>query len=69
MFKNMHYDMMEEMAELSKSVSRMDTYMKDSADCSECKKLWNELKKRHEEELKMVFGEFEKHVKQGGVSS
>lgn len=31
MLKNVYYDMMEEMSELSKSLSRMDTYIKDSA--------------------------------------
>jgi hypothetical protein len=30
MLKNMHYDMVEEIAELSKSISRMDTYLRDS---------------------------------------
>ncbi len=30
MLKNLHYDMIEEIAELSKSLSRMETYAKDS---------------------------------------
>ncbi len=30
MLKNIQYDMMAEIAELSKSLARMDTYMKDS---------------------------------------
>ncbi len=30
MLKNVHYDMVEEIAELSKSLSRMDKYVKDS---------------------------------------
>lgn len=30
MLKNVHYDMVEEIAELSKSLSRMDTYIKDA---------------------------------------
>lgn len=30
MLKNLHYDMMEQMAELSQSLSRMDTYIRDS---------------------------------------
>lgn len=30
MLKNVHYDMIEEIAELSKSLARMDTYIKDS---------------------------------------
>lgn len=30
MLKNLHYDMIEEIAELSKSLSRMETYVKDS---------------------------------------
>lgn len=31
MLKNVHYDMVEEMAQVSRSLSRMDTYIKDSA--------------------------------------
>jgi hypothetical protein len=30
MLQNMHYDMMEEMTEISKSLHRMNQYMKDS---------------------------------------
>ncbi len=30
MLKNLYYDMMEEMSQLSKSLTRMDTYVKDS---------------------------------------
>ncbi|OPY67276.1 MAG: hypothetical protein A4E57_02399 [Syntrophorhabdaceae bacterium PtaU1.Bin034] len=30
MLKNLHYDMVEEIAQLSQSISRMDTYIKDS---------------------------------------
>lgn len=30
MLKNIYYDMMEEMSELSKSLARMEVYMKDS---------------------------------------
>lgn len=30
MFKNLHYDMMEEMTKLSQSLARIDTYVKDS---------------------------------------
>ncbi len=31
MLKNLHYDMVEGMAELSKSIHRMDTYVKDAS--------------------------------------
>lgn len=69
MLKNIHYDMVQEIAELSKSIARMETYMKDAKDCSDCKHLWQDLKKRQEEELQMVYKEFEKHVKQGGIAA
>ncbi|OPY60701.1 MAG: hypothetical protein A4E57_04386 [Syntrophorhabdaceae bacterium PtaU1.Bin034] len=69
MLKNLHYDMVEEIAELSKSLSRMDRYIKDSKGCTDCERLWNDLKKRQQEELNMVYSEFEKHVKQGGVGA
>ncbi len=69
MLKNIHYDMVEQISELSKSIARMDTYIKDSKECSDCKQLWQELKRRQEEELQMVYKEFEKHVRQGGVAA
>ncbi len=69
MLKNVHYDMVQEISELSKSLSRMDQYIKDARECDECKHLWNDLKKRQEEELRMVYSEFEKHVKQGSIAS
>jgi hypothetical protein len=69
MLKNVHYDMVQEISNLSQSLSRMDQYIKDAKECDECRRLWNELKKRQEEELRMVYGEFEKHVKQGGISA
>jgi hypothetical protein len=65
MLKNMHYDMVEEMAKLSQSLARMDTYVNDSKGWQECAQLWTELKKRQEEELRMLYKEFEKHVKEG----
>lgn len=64
MLKNINYDMVQEIAELSKSIARMDTYAKDAKDCNECKHLWQELKKRQEEELQMVYREFEKRYTQ-----
>lgn len=69
MLRNVHYDMVQEIAELSKSISRLDTYMEDSKECGDCQQLWRELKKRQEEELQMVFKEFEKHVKEGAVAA
>jgi hypothetical protein len=32
MFKNLHYDMMEQMTQLSQGLTRMETYIKDSED-------------------------------------
>jgi hypothetical protein len=61
--------MIEEIAELSKSLARMETYIKDSKGCTDCAQLWTELKKRQEEELQMLYSEFEKHVKQGSVAA
>ena len=69
MLKNVHYDMVEEIANISRSLSRIDMYIKDSKGCGDCEKLWKDLKNRQEEELRMIYGEFEKHVKQGGVAA
>jgi hypothetical protein len=69
MLKNIHYDMVAEIAELSQSLSRLDRYAKDSKGCGDCERLWKDLKKRQEEDLQMVYGEFEKHVKQGTVAA
>ena len=69
MMKNVHYDMVKEISEISQSLSRLDRYVKDSDGCSDCERLWKDLKTRQEEDLKMVYSEFEKHVKEGMVAA
>ena len=67
MLKNVHYDMIEEISEISKSLVRMDTYMKDLRGCDSCKQLWQKIKSQHEEELSTLMEELKNHVKQGSV--
>ncbi len=62
MLQNIHYDIMEEISNISKSLYRIDTYMKDAKDCGSCKQLWESIKRQQENELSMLVDEFKKHV-------
>jgi hypothetical protein len=67
MLRNVHYDMIEEISEISKSLVRMDTCMNDSKGCDSRKQLWQKIKSQHEEELGTLMEELKNHVKQGAV--
>ncbi len=62
MLQNIHYDIMEEISNISKSLYRIDTYMKDSKQCGSCKQLWQNIKQEQEKELSMLVEEFKKHA-------
>jgi hypothetical protein len=69
MLNNCHYNLMEAITIISKSLYRYDTYMKDSADCKPCQEIWTRLKDHREEELKMLVKELESEVKSGQFSA
>ncbi len=62
MLQNIHYDIMEEISNISKSLYRIDTYMKDAQQCGSCKQLWENIKQEQEKELSMLVEEFKKHA-------
>jgi hypothetical protein len=70
MLKNVNYNLMEEIVQLSKSLHRYDKYIDDArADtggCSECMDIWTEMKVRHEEDLTRLLEQMQHHI-EGGV--
>lgn len=69
MLKNINYNLLEEITELSQSLYRYDTYMKDaeSAGCGECLDLWRELRERHEQDLDRLLKHFKQHIDSGMI--
>lgn len=71
MLKNMNYNLLEEIAQKSKSLYRYDLYVKDaqseSPECQGCIELWNRLKQREEEDLNQLMQHFKSHIDQGVV--
>jgi hypothetical protein len=62
MLQNIHYDIVEEISNISKSLYRINTYIKDSKQCESCKQLWQNIKQEQEKELSMLVDEFKKHA-------
>ncbi len=69
MLKNVNYNLMEEIVQLSQSLHRYDAYIEDArADtggCSECMNIWNRLKMRHEEDLNALLEQLHEHIESG----
>jgi hypothetical protein len=69
MLKNVNYNLMEEIVELSQSLHRYDKYIDDArADtggCSECMEIWKRLKMRHEEDLNALLEQLHHHIENG----
>jgi hypothetical protein len=69
MLNNCHYNLMEAITIISKSLYRYDTYMKDSSDCKPCQEVWTRIKNHREEELKTLVELLESEVKSGQLSA
>lgn len=69
MLKNINYNLLEEITELSQALYRYDTYVKDAeaAGCAQCAGLWRELRERHEHDLGRLLEHFKLHIDQGLV--
>ena len=69
MLKNVNYNLMEEIVQLSKSLHRYDKYIEDARadtmDCSECMEIWTQLKMRHEEDLTALLEQTQHHIESG----
>jgi hypothetical protein len=63
---NLHHNLVQQLSELMDSVWRYEHFYKnDAEDCDKCKKLWEELHQRHEEDIKMLKDHLADHVKAG----
>jgi hypothetical protein len=69
MLQNQHYNLMESITIISKSLHRYDTYMRDSARCGECQTIWQNLRDEREKDLAMLMDELNKHIKKGEITA
>ena len=65
MLTNINYNLIETIAIISRSLYRYDTYMKDAAECTSCKVMWEKLKEEREKELLMLLKELKIHIDLG----
>lgn len=65
MLDNNTYNLMEDITNLSKSLYRYDTYIRDAKGCKSCQEFWKKMKKQREEELSMFLQELQKHAQEG----
>lgn len=69
MLKNVNYNLMEEITELSKSLYRYDLYAReastDTGGCTECFEIWTRMKQRHEEDLNALLVQLKRHLDTG----
>lgn len=71
MLKDIHYDLMESITIISKSLYRYDEYMKnaDRSKCEGCMKLWKNIRENREKELVALLEELKNHVDTGALTS
>jgi hypothetical protein len=62
MLKNATYNLMETASVISKGLHRYETFMKDSADCAQCKEIWNHMKSADEQLLQRIVQHMKAHL-------
>jgi hypothetical protein len=62
MLKDITYDLIELIAEDSKTLARIDTYVKDSAGCKPCKDIWKKIQDNREQEMSMLMSQLKQHI-------
>ena len=64
MLKNVNYNLLEEITELSKGLYRYDTYAEDAraAECEECAALWSAMRERQEQDLTRLLQHLKLHI-------
>ena len=67
MLKNIHYNLFETISIISRSLYRYNNYIKDAAECSDCKKLWAKFREQREKELSMLLNELKSHIDAGTI--
>ena len=67
MLKDVNFDLFNQVAEISKFLSRYDTYMKDSSNCQPCQEAWRMMKDHREEELTMLLQAVKESMDSGSI--
>ncbi len=63
---NLHHNLIQQISELMDSVWRYEYfYKKDAEGCEKCRTLWEDLHKRHEEDIQVLKDHLADHVKAG----
>lgn len=64
MLKNKDYNIIEMIAEDSKTLHRVDTYVADSKECGPCQEVWKKIRDNREQELADLMSLLREHVEQ-----
>jgi hypothetical protein len=62
MLTNATYNLMETASVLSKGLHRYETFKKDSHDCQQCERIWDELRKADEKQLALLMSHMREHM-------
>lgn len=62
---NNDHDLIHQLSEKLDSLWRYDEYIKNAKDCKECKKLWEECRKKDMELIEAIKEEVKRHIKSG----
>ncbi len=62
MLKNIHYNLFETITIISQSLYRYNNYIKDAAECQDCKKVWTKFREQREKELSTLLKELKSHI-------
>lgn len=65
MIKNINYNLLETITIISQSLSRYDTYIKDSAESKSCQDVWKKFKEQREKELTLLLKQLKEHIDTG----
>ncbi|SPF35740.1 hypothetical protein SBDP1_1400021 [Syntrophobacter sp. SbD1] len=65
MLENVNYDLIQAIAEDSKTIYRIGAYLKDSTECKHCQDIWKEIKQKREQEMNLLINELKKHMQTG----
>jgi len=65
MVPNHHHNLIQQASELMDSVWRYEQYKKDSADCEDCRKLWDTLHERHAADVEILKKHIGEHAQSG----
>lgn len=69
MLENQHYNLIETISIISKSLHRYDTYIDDAAGCKPCQDTWKKIREEREKELSMLLKELKGHVEKGELAA